>query len=87
MLPAHEWTIKEKCGIRNYILDKYAESAHITRMTNTTITETGIRIELHTTPKSAKKSQIRWNQLGFKTRLYWLNENSEDTICGLEVVV
>lgn len=56
-------------------------------MSNTahTITTSGIRVELHASPKTAKQSQIRWEQLGFTTRLYWVNENGEDTICGLEV--
>ena len=53
--------------------------------TNHTVTTSGIRVELHATPQSAKRSQIRWEQLGFSTRLYWVNENGEDTLCGLEV--
>jgi len=46
---------------------------------------TGVRIELHASLKSAKQSELRWLAMGFKTRLYWLNESSDDTICGLEV--
>ena len=53
--------------------------------TNHVLTNSGIRVELHTSPKSAKQSQIRWEKMGFKTSLYWVSENSEDTLCGLEV--
>jgi hypothetical protein len=48
-------------------------------------TTTGIRIELHASLKSAKQSELRWLAMGFKTRLYWVSETSEDTLCGLEV--
>ena len=70
-------------------LDKCPQCRQSTRMSNTNQIEVTIcgtvRVELHATPQSAKRSQIRWEQMGFSTRLYWVNENSEDTICGLEV--
>ena len=53
--------------------------------TTTANTTSGIRIELHTSLKSAKQSENRWLAMGFKTRLYWVSETTEDTLCGLEV--
>lgn len=52
---------------------------------HTAYTTSGIRVELHTSLKSAKQSELRWLAMGFKTRLYWVNETTDDTICGLEV--
>ena len=56
-----------------------------TAMIEATTTTTGIRIELHATAASAKTSELRWLAMGFKTRLYWVSETTEDTLCGLEV--
>lgn len=55
--------------------------------THTAYTTSGVRVEIHTSPKTAKQSQIRWQQMGFKTRLYWVSDTTTDTLCGLEVQV
>ena len=43
------------------------------------------RIELHTDAKSAAKSKKQWEKMGFATKIYFVNETTDDLMTGLEI--
>lgn len=43
------------------------------------------RLEIHENIKSAIKSKARWEGIGFSVKIYFVNENTDDHMVGMEI--